>query len=234
MKQLTNENAANRSSYVGSVYNVGERAVKNEVLSSLPSEWSRLHREGYIHIHDLDAYGKTYNCLTFNFLNAFPYKQFEGLRDSGKIVRLFGFIKTLFADMGNEQSGGMAFANFDNELATVFEKLGVRYNESNCDLIAEAIADLLLWCNNTHTRMGQTSYYVTLNIGLAENEFARFIAYSVIEQFEKLGYTVYKPNIVFKVCKGVSRFEGDRNFDLYRKALLCTPTRQPKQKNMYS
>ena len=100
MKQLTNENAANRSSYVGSVYNVGERAVKNEVLSSLPPEWSRLHREGYIHIHDLDAYGKTYNCLTFNFLNAFPYKQFEGLRDSGKIVRLFGFIKTLFADMG--------------------------------------------------------------------------------------------------------------------------------------
>ena len=134
--------------------------MKNEVLSSLPPEWSRLHREGYIHIHDLDAYGKTYNCLTFNFLNAFPYKQFEGLRDSGKIVRLFGFIKTLFADMGNEQSGGMAFANFDNELATVLEKLGVRYNESNCDLIAEAIADLLLWCNNTHTRMGQTSYYV--------------------------------------------------------------------------
>ena len=222
MKQLTNENAANRSSYVGSVYNVGERAVKNEVLSSLPPEWSCLHREGYIHIHDLDAYGKTYNCLTFNFLNAFPYKQFEGLCDSGKIVRLFGFIKTLFADMGNEQSGGMAFANFDNELATVFEKLGVRYNESNCDLIAEAIADLLLWCNNTHTRMGQTSYYVTLNIGLAENEFARFIAYSVIEQFEKLGDTVYKPNIVFKVCKGVSRFEDDRNFDLYRKALLCT------------
>lgn len=222
MKQLTNENAANRSSYVGSVYNIGERTVKREILDSLPPEWSRLHREGYIHIHDLDAYGKTYNCLTFDFLNAFPYKQFEGLTDSGKIIRLFGFIKTMLADMGNEQSGGMAFANFDNELATIFEKLGVRYNSNNCELISEAIGDFLLWCNNTHTRMGQTSYYVTLNIGLAENKFAKFVAYSVIDQFEKLGDTVYKPNIVFKVCKGVSRFEGDRNFDLYQKALLCT------------
>lgn len=222
MKQLTNENAANRSSYVGSVYNIGERAVKREILDSLPPEWSRLHREGYIHIHDLDAYGKTYNCLTFDFLNAFPYKQFEGLTDSGKIIRLFGFIKTMLADMGNEQSGGMAFANFDNELATIFENLGVRYNSNNCELISEAIGDFILWCNNTHTRMGQTSYYVTLNIGLAENKFAKFVAYSVIDQFEKLGDTVYKPNIVFKVCKGASRFEGDRNFDLYQKALLCT------------
>lgn len=222
MKQLTNENAASRSSYVGSVYNVGARAVKRGILDSLPPEWSRLHREGYIHIHDLDAYGKTYNCLTFDFLNAFPYKQFEGLTDSGKIIRLFGFIKTMLADMGNEQSGGMAFANFDNELATIFEKLGVRYNSKNCELISEAIGDFLLWCNNTYTKMGQTIYYVTLNIGLAENKFAKFVAYSVMDQFERLGNTVYKPNIVFKVCKGVSRFVGDKNFDLYQKALQCT------------
>ena len=60
MKQLSNDNAANRASYVGRVYNVGEKTVKEELLASFPSKWSRLHREGYIHIHDLDAYGKTY------------------------------------------------------------------------------------------------------------------------------------------------------------------------------
>lgn len=222
MKQTSNDNAANRTSYVGEVYSVGEKKVKNEVLSVLPSNWAALHKEGYIHIHDLDAYGKTYNCLTFDFLRQFPYKQFDGLADTAKIIRLFGYIKTLFADMGNEQSGGMAFANFDNEIATVYKNLGVKDNAMNREITAECIADLLIWCNNTHTRMGQTSYYVTLNIGLAESEFARFVAYSVIDEFEKLGVTVFKPNIVFKVAKGVNRFEADKNYDLFQKALLCT------------
>lgn len=222
MKQTSNDNAANRTSYVGEVYSVGEKGVKENILSGLPHEWTALHKEGYIHIHDLDAYGKTYNCLTFDFLRQFPNKQFEGLTDTAKIIRLFGYIKTLFADMGNEQSGGMAFANFDNEIATVYKNLGVKDNAMNREITAECIADLLLWCNNTHTRMGQTSYYVTLNIGLAESEFARFIAYAVINEFEKLGVTVFKPNIVFKVAKGVNRFDTDKNYDIFQKALLCT------------
>ena len=101
MKQSNNENAANRFSYIGSVYNVGEKIVKNELLDSFLSEWASLHREGYIHIHDLDAYGKTYNCLTFDVLAKFPYKLFDGLSDFAKIVRVFGYFKTTFADMGN-------------------------------------------------------------------------------------------------------------------------------------
>ena len=53
--QKCNENAANRYSYVGEVYNVGESKRKEEILNSLPTEWSDLHKKGYIHIHDLDA-----------------------------------------------------------------------------------------------------------------------------------------------------------------------------------
>lgn len=222
MKQSSNDNAANRLSYVGNVYNVGEKAVKSETLNNMSSRWAELHTKGYIHIHDLDAYGKTYNCLTFDLLREFPYEQFEGLSNTAKIIRIFGYLKILLADMGNEQSGGMAFANFDNDLATIFEKLNLSDNKQIRAIISECIADLLLWCNDTHTRMGQTSYYVTLNIGLAKTEFARYIAFSVIEEFEKLGVTVFKPNIVFKVVGGINRFEADRNYDLYQKALLCT------------
>ena len=61
--QKCNENAANRYSYVGEVFTVGERARKQEILASLPKEWQELHEQGFIHIHDLDAYGLTYNCL---------------------------------------------------------------------------------------------------------------------------------------------------------------------------
>ena len=220
-KQNKNDNAANRKSYVGKVYNIGERQEKKKILESLNPEWSRLHEEGYIHIHDLDAYGLTYNCLTFDILNAFPYKNFKDLDDVSVIVSVFDFIKELFAKMGNEQSGGMAFANFDDDFATIFTKLGVNY-KGHEDIFKASIRSMILWCNNIHTRMGQTSYYVTFNIGLGTSEFARFISETLLDAFYNAGELVYKPNIVFKVHKGVSRFKGDPNYDLLQKSLLCT------------
>ena len=221
MKQLNNDNAANRTSYVGYVYNVGEKTFKNEILNSLKPEWSKLHKEGYIHIHDLDAYGLTYNCLTFDLIRKFPYEEFNNLSDSRKILRLFEFIKDLFTKLGNEQSGGMAFANFDNEIAEILEKLNIKY-ENYKELISDSISELILWCNGNHSRMGQTSYYVTLNIGLAKNESARFIAKTLIDNFLNLGDLVFKPNIVFKVHDGVNLKKDDPNYDLLQLALTCT------------
>ena len=219
--QNKNDNAANRKSYVGSIYNVGEKKVKEEILSSLDEKWATLHREGYIHIHDLDAYALTYNCLTFDLLKAFPYEDFDGLSSVKIILGVFDFLKELFERIGNEQSGGMALANFDDDLAAIFTQLNVDFH-GNEEIFRAAIHDLILWCNNTHTRMGQTSYYVSFNIGLAEGEFARFLAYTLIDEFYNAGELVYKPNIIFKVAKGVSRNPSDRNYDLLMKALDCT------------
>lgn len=222
MMQKCNENAANRYSYVGDVYRTGELARKKETLDAMPKEWSELHKRGYIHIHDLDAHGLTYNCLTFNILKDFPRDEFRKMSDIRKIVRLFDYLKKLFADMGNEQSGGMALANFDNDLATVLAESGFEMKEEYKEIFRASISDIIRWCNDTHTRMGTTSYYVTFNIGLAENGLARFLAYTLLDEFEASGDTVYKPNIVFKVVGGVNRFPNDKNYDLFKKALLCT------------
>lgn len=219
--QNKNDNAANRKSYVGKIFNLGEKQEKEFILNSLKSEWAKLHKEGYIHIHDLDAYGLTYNCLTFDILNAFPYKSFEGLSLEEKIVGTFDFIKELLEKNGNEQSGGMSFANFDKDFAVIFTNLGINYNEFK-SLFRASIRSLILWCNNMHTRMGQTSYYVTFNIGLGIDDFSRFLSFTLLDCFYNSGDLVYKPNIVFKVHKGINRFNGDPNFDLLNKALLTT------------
>lgn len=221
LNQNKNDNAANRKSYVGANYNLGEKAKKETVLASLPHEWAELHRQGYIHIHDLDAYGLTYNCLTFDIKNAFPYEKFAGLGKTKIIIGVFDFIKEIFAKMGNEQAGGMAFANFDKDFAEIFTKLGVSF-EGFEDVFRASIGSLITWCNNMHTRMGQTSYYVTFNIGLGTDEFSRFLSFTLIDEFENAGDLIYKPNIVFKVHQGVNRSKDDPNFDLYEKALLCT------------
>lgn len=225
--QNKNDNAANRKSYVGLIYNKGEFEIKNQYLyapdysskTSIP--YPELHRNGDLHIHDLDAYGLTYNCLTFDVLKAFPYTKFEGLPVEAIIVGVFDWIKEVFAKMGNEQSGGMAFANFDIDFARIFTKLGVDYKEHEV-LFAACMRSLVLWCNNIHTRMGQTSYYVTFNIGLGTGDFERFLSACLLDSFYNAGELVYKPNIIFKVHKGVNRFPEDKNYDLLQKSLLCT------------
>lgn len=216
-----NENAANRYSYVGEIYTLGEKLRKRQILDSLPENWRKLHEEGYIHIHDLDAYGLTYNCLAFNILADFPYAKFAGLSDEKKISGTFGYIIKLLTDMGNEQSGGMAFANFDDELSAILARLGVSPTDENRGHIRAGMRELILWDSGTHTRMGQTSYYVTFNIGLAKDGGARFVAQALISEFEACPLA-FRPNIVFKVKEGVNAKEGDPNFDLYVMALRCT------------
>lgn len=223
MRQKCNENAANRYSYVGDVYRTGEVQRKKETLDAMPKEWSDLHRKGYIHIHDLDAHGLTYNCLTFNIRKDFPYDDFKDSENIEEtIVGYFSYLERLFTDMGNEQSGGMALANFDVDTAYILDRLGVPYCEAAMKIISACVRSLIIWCNHTHTRMGTTSYYVSLNIGLADTPFARHIDIVLLDQFLKLGDTVFKPNIVFKVVGGVNRFPDDPNYDLFTKALLCS------------
>ena len=221
-QDIVYENAAQRKTYVGEVYDQGEHKVKEDVLNSLPEEWARLHRDGYIHIHDLDAYGLTYNCLTFDILKGFPYGAIKGLSDSRKVLRLFEHYKSMISKVGNEQSGGMGFGNFDLDTATILKELGVPESDTLLELLRDNIAEFLQWCNDSHERMGQVSFYVTLNIGLADSELSRFVCRAVIEEFASLPPTVFKPNIVFKVKDGVSHREGDPNYDLFILALDCT------------
>lgn len=222
MNNWGNENASQRKTYVGIVFDRGEKLVKNEILESLPCEWSKLHTQGYIHIHDLDAYGLTYNCLTFNLFNSFPYEQYEDLSQTRKIIKLFDYYKEIIVKIGNEQSGGMAFPNFDCDTAFLLKRLGVKQNKKNNELIKDEINSLIEWCNSSHERMGEVSYYVTLNIGLANNNWARQICEYVLDEFSFSSTRTIKPNIIFKVKKGVNSQKHDRNYYLFEKAALCT------------
>ena len=89
MRQSNNENAANRYSYVGHVYSIGEKRVKENLLQELPQRWANLHTNGYIHIHDLDAYGLTYNCLTFDIKKLDIDFLYNEPSHTGQIIGLF-------------------------------------------------------------------------------------------------------------------------------------------------
>jgi ribonucleoside-triphosphate reductase len=219
---ITGENAADRMTYVGEVFTIGERERRQDILATLPVKWSNLHNDGFIHIHDLDAWGLTYNCLTMDLRNFFPYERFNHYSKEAKIIGLFDFLKEFLTKLGNEQSGGMAFANFDIEVADVFEQLGLPKIQINDTLLRAAISSFFTWCNNSHERMGKASYYVSLNIGLAQTEYGKYICQIILEEFANTEAIVSKPNIIFKVKNGLNTFPPDSGYLLLQRALKTT------------
>jgi ribonucleoside-triphosphate reductase len=219
---ITGENAADRMTYVGEVFTIGERKRKQDILAKLPEAWSALHNGGDIHIHDLDAWGLTYNCLAVDLREFFPYDRFSALTVEAKIIGLFDFLKEFLTKLGNEQSGGMAFANFDIEVAEVFERIGISLENINDVLLRAAITSFYVWCNNSHERMGKVSYYVSLNIGLAETDYGKYICKVILEEFAKTEAIIFKPNIIFKVKSGVNADKTDGGYSLFQTALKTT------------
>jgi len=221
-KNITEDNAADRMTYVGEIFSLGENKRKQDILDSLPPELSALHKDGYIHIHDLDAFALTYNCLAFDLRLFFPFEKLMERSQEAKIIGVFDFIKEFLTKLGNEQSGGMAFTNFDIEIAEVLSKLELSLSDINDELLRAAFVSFFEWCNNSHERLGKVSYYVSLNIGLAKTDFDRYICKIILEEFASISATVFKPNIIFKVKRGINSEKHDANYDLFQTALKAT------------
>ena len=222
IKNASVENAAERKSYIGEIFNIGANKQKAEILNNLSIEHKNLHSTGVIHIHDLEAYGTTYNCLVLDFLKSFSYGKYKEFSDSRKILSIFSYIKKTLVQLGQEQSGGMSFANFDKELAHIFNELKLTLTEENKISIKDGLFEFIQWCSESHDRAGQVSWYITLNIGLAVDNMGRYIAYTLIDEFENSAAHYFRPNIVFKVKDGINYQKMDSNYDIFKKSLLCT------------
>ena len=222
MKGIQFDNAAQRKTYVGYVYEAGTEIIKEKVLDELDEKYSKLHREGKIHIHDLEAYGQTYNCLQMDILQGFPYERFSRFSDFRKIIEIFGHYKNVIVKLGNEQSGGIGFPNFDEEIEILFDRLNIEDNEENLAVLRDSIESFIDWMNGARERCGQVTYYVSLNLGLATSKIGRFSTRSAIEYFKDSSLDVVKPNIIFKVKKGANYLPEDKNYDLFCLAVEST------------
>ena len=222
MKGIQFDNAAQRKTYVGYVYKAGTKAIQEKVLNELDARYSHLHREGKIHIHDLEAYGQTYNCLQMDVLQGFPYERINKFSNFRKITEIFIHYKNLIVKLGNEQSGGIGFPNFDEELAILFERLNIPDTEENLQVLRDSIESFIDWINGARERCGQVTYYVSLNLGLSTSKVGRFATRSAIEYFRDSSLDVIKPNIIFKVKNSVNYQPEDENYDLFCLAVEST------------
>ncbi len=222
MKGIQFDNAAQRKTYVGYVYEEGTKAVQKKILDELDAKYSSLHRDGKIHIHELESYGQTYNCLQMDILQGFPYEKFLRFSNFRKIAEIFNYYRDIILKLGNEQAGGIGFPNFDEEIEILFTRLGIPDSEENFQVLKDSIESFVDWINTARIRCGQVTYYVSLNLGLATNSVGRFVTRSTIEYFKGSSPEVIKPNFIFKLKKGVNYSRADKNYDLFCLAIEST------------
>ena len=220
------DNAAVRDNYACSVYEQGVSIEKKHLLEDvIPKKFSEMHQNGDIHIHDLEAFGKVYNCSTpdlFGYLSRHLSSKMEGVQ---LIIFLFEEIKNLITHLANLQSGGIGFANFDADVGAILTDAQIERSPENVHLLSEMISGFLFWINNTRTRFCREKYYLTLNIGLATDFWGRVVTDKLLDCFIKMPADYTRPNIVYKVKCNINSSHSSPNYDLFQKSLLCTAKR---------
>jgi len=128
-----NANANQGYSLGGLILNVSGKVVANYWLSHVYSpEIGRAHREGDLHIHDLDMLagycaGWSLRMLLLEGLNGIPGKVEAGppRHLSSAVGQIVNFLGTL----QNEWAGAQAFSSFDTYLAPFIRKDGMAFAE---------------------------------------------------------------------------------------------------------
>lgn len=220
---MTAENAAARDNFVSGLYESAVKQEKEIILSTyVTPEQAQLHRSGAIHLHDLEGYRYVYNCCTPDLTTILNPAIFSATNDFGRIAEVFEKIKTLISNLAVCQTGGIGFANFDGDIASTLERLGVKYSQTTQEIMQEMMHIFISWVNDTRTRYCREPYYLSLNIGLAVSDWGRFVTRCVIASYQTQGMEMTRPNIIFKVKEDINGKNGTVNYDLFQMALKCT------------
>ena len=161
---------ANQSYSVGGmILNVVGKVVANYWLDNVyPKEAGELHRDGYIHIHDLDFLG-AYCCG--HSLRALLQEGFAGVpgKTSAKPPRhlsaALGQMTNFLGIMQNEWAGAQAFSSFDTFLAPFVRADNLEYKQ-----VKQLIQEFIYCCGTSSRWGGQTVFSnITLDIKCPED-----------------------------------------------------------------
>jgi ribonucleoside-triphosphate reductase (formate) len=155
-----NANANQGYSLGGLILNVSGKVVANYWLSHVyPEEVGRAHREGDIHIHDLDMLagycaGWSLRTLLNEGLNGVPGKVEAGPPKhlSSAVGQIVNFLGTL----QNEWAGAQAFSSFDTYLAPF-----VRVDKLSYEMVRQYIQELV-YNLNVPSRWGTQTPFTNL------------------------------------------------------------------------
>lgn len=223
--ETSRENANISNSPSAKMLQIASAASKAYYLSRLiPEKMAQAHINGDIHIHDLDFYGKTLNCVQIplgrllrdGFDNGHGY-----IRPPKRPGSATALAAIILQSSQNDMFGGQSFAFFDRDIAPFVK------NASDDD-IYQAMEALIYNLNSMHSRAGAQVPFSSLNVGTDTSDAARRVTKNLLLAYEKglgKGENPIFPNIIFRVKEGVNFNPGDPNYDLFKLAIRVAAQR---------
>lgn len=217
--ETSRENANIGNSPSAKMLQIASAASKQYYLSRMiAEEFSQAHREGDIHIHDLDFYGKTLTCVQIP-LGELLQKGFNNghgfIRTPKRPSSAAALAAIILQSSQNDMHGGQSFAAFDRDMAPFV-------NDAGEEEIYQAMEALVYNLNSMHSRAGSQVPFSSLNVGTETSEAGRRITKNLLLAYERglgRGENPIFPNIIFRVKEGVNWNPGDPNYDLFLLAM---------------
>ncbi len=221
--ETSRENANVGNSPSAKMLQIASAASKYYYLNNIiPEEMSKAHINGDIHIHDLDYYGKTLNCLqidlTHLLLNGFN-TGYGFIRPPKRISSATAQAAIILQSNQNDMFGGQSFPHFDKSIAEVIRK---QCPDTTEDEIYQAMEGLVYNLNTMHSRAGAQVPFSSINIGTDTTLEGRKVSEAMLKAFDKglgKGESPIFPNLVFRLKEGVNMNEGEPNYDLFLLAM---------------
>lgn len=206
----------------------------------IPEHLADAHRNGEIHIHDLDSYGTTINCLQIPFRDLWQREGFNTgygwLRRPKRISSALAQEAIILQSNQNDMFGGQSDPRFEDAAVFIPEKYEelaaipeTKLTAEQAQLKAEIERETFQACealvhnlNTMHSRAGSQVPFSSINLGCPTNEREKMLDKMLLKAFNAglgRGETPIFPNLVFRLKAGVNFNPEDPHYDLYQLAL---------------
>ena len=162
----------NGDSAMGSMLQYGSNSAKEYYLDTMVEEKiANLHREGWIHIHDLDFYGWTTTCTQIELRRLFKNGFNTGhghLREPKSIGSYAALAAIAIQSNQNDQHGGQSIIDFDYAMGDGVILTYEKYREEATIIARELRIDQPEWENRYAMRKTTRDTYQAME-GLIHN-----------------------------------------------------------------
>lgn len=254
---LKRDNAnINGDSPMGAMLQYGANTAKEYNLEYLVRpEIAKLHRDGWIHIHDLDFYAWTTTCTQIELRKLFKngFNTGHGHLRAPKSIGSYAALAAIAIQSNqNDQHGGQSVVDFDYAMAE-----GVRYTYQKylkegyeiCERLNDlkdkewildyamekttrdtyqAMEGLIHNLNTMHSRAGAQVPFSSINYGTDISWEGRLAIEQLLLATEAglgNGETPIFPIQIFRVKEGVNYNPDDPNYDLFELAMKVSAKR---------
>lgn len=254
---LKRDNAnINGDSPMGAMLQYGANTAKEYNLEYLVRpEIAKLHRDGWIHIHDLDFYAWTTTCTQIELRKLFKngFNTGHGHLRAPKSIGSYAALAAIAIQSNqNDQHGGQSVVDFDYAMAE-----GVRYTYQKylkegyeiCERLNDlkdkewildyamekttrdtyqAMEGLIHNLNTMHSRAGAQVPFSSINYGTDTSWEGRLAIEQLLLATEAglgNGETPIFPIQIFRVKEGVNYNPDDPNYDLFELAMKVSAKR---------